>query len=111
MLTASHELLVEGDALLAHRTLLGRIRRKIAAHEAEDLLARDLGLLRPAPERPDADDLAPQFFHEIAQELDRGARAHEVLDDEDLGRGADEPVELGGEGVLRPGRGDRPMAG
>src|SRR5439155_26088757 len=50
MLATLHEFLVEGDALLAHGTLLGRIRREIPAHEAEDLLAGDLGLLRPAPQ-------------------------------------------------------------
>src|SRR5882762_2410801 len=85
MLAAPHEFLVEGHALLAHGTLLGRICWKIPAHEAEDLLAGDLGLLRPAPQGADADDLPPQLLHEIAQELDRGPGAHEILDDEHLG--------------------------
>src|SRR5207245_921976 len=57
MLATLHEFLVEGDALLAHGTLLGRIRREIPAHEAEDLLAGDLGLLRPAPQGADANDM------------------------------------------------------
>src|SRR5262249_27922023 len=50
VLATTHELLVQRHALLAHRTLLGRIRRKVAAHEAEDLLARDLRLLGAPPE-------------------------------------------------------------
>src|SRR6266571_8587557 len=106
MLATLHEFLVEGDALLAHGTLLGRIRREIPAHEAEDLLAGDLGLLRPAPQGADANDLPAQLLHEIAQELDRGPGADEIFDDQHLGGGSDEPVELGGEGDLALAGGD-----
>src|SRR5215831_7940448 len=34
VLATAHELLVQRHALLAHRTLLGRIRGEVAAHEA-----------------------------------------------------------------------------
>src|ERR1700730_2735966 len=49
VLAASDEFLVERHALLAHRALVGRIRREIAAHETEDFLAGDLGLLGAPP--------------------------------------------------------------
>ena len=39
MLPALHELLIEGNALLAEGTRLRRVRREITTHEAEDLLA------------------------------------------------------------------------
>src|SRR5262249_39076537 len=46
---ALHEFLIERDALLAERTALGRIRRKIPADQAEHLLATDPRLLRAPP--------------------------------------------------------------
>src|SRR5262249_6122004 len=42
VLLALHELLIQGDAFLAERAALRRIRREISAHQAEDLLAADL---------------------------------------------------------------------
>src|SRR5215467_6803398 len=100
VLATAHELLIQRHALLAHRTLLGRIGGEVAAHEAEDLLARDLRLLRAAPERPDADDLAAQLLHEIAEQLHRAPRADEILHDQNLRARADEAVELRGQGDL-----------
>src|SRR5262245_51526362 len=100
VLATAHELLVQRHALLAHRTLLGRIRGEVAAHEAKDLLSRDLRLLRAAPERPDADDLAAQLLHEIAEQLHRAPRADEILHDQNLRARADEAVELRGQGDL-----------
>ena len=69
MLPALHELLIEGYALLAEGTGLRRICREITADEAEDLLAVDLGLLGPAPEGPDSDDLAPEALDDTVREM------------------------------------------
>src|SRR5215471_1374103 len=100
VLATAYELLIQRHALLAHRTLLGRIGGEVAAHEAKDLLSRDLRLLRAAPERPDADDLAAQLLHEIAEQLHRAPRADEILHDQNLRARADEAVELRGQGDL-----------
>src|SRR6185369_7644802 len=97
MFPALYELLVEGNALLAQGTGLRRIRREITAHETEDLLAIDLGLLGPTPEGTDSDDLAPEALDELREQAHRGARADEVLHDQHLGRLTDEPVEFHGE--------------
>src|SRR4030095_15411575 len=94
MLPALYELLIEGNALLAQGTGLRWIRREITAHEAEDLLAVDLGLLGPAPEGADSDDLTPEALDELREQAHRGARAYEVLHDQDLGGLADEAVEF-----------------
>src|SRR5207249_287046 len=98
MLLPLHEFLIEGDALLAERAAVRGIGREIPADQAEDLLAADLGLLRPAPERADPHDLASEVLHELGEESDGGAGADQVLDDEHLGALADQPVELGGQG-------------
>jgi hypothetical protein len=50
MLPSLDELLVERHALLAEGAGVRGIGREIAAHQAEDGLAVDLGLPRPAPQ-------------------------------------------------------------
>src|SRR5215467_10339634 len=67
MLATADEFLVERHPLLAHRARLGRVRRKIPTHEAEDFLSADLRLLRAAPESADPDDLSAQLLDELAQ--------------------------------------------
>src|SRR5262245_33178249 len=97
MLPALHELLIQRDALLAERTALRRVGGEVATHEAEDLLAVDLSLLGPAPERADAHDLTAEALHELGQQSDRAAGAHEVLHEEHLRPLPNQPVELGGQ--------------
>src|SRR5262245_42548838 len=79
VLPALHELLIERHALLAERTALGRIRRKISTHQTEDLLPADLRLLRAPPQRSDPDDLASEVFDELREETDGRAGADEIL--------------------------------
>src|SRR5215472_10794345 len=91
VLLALHEFLVERHAFLAERTVLGRIRRKISADQAEDLLAPHLRLLGASPQRPNPDDLAPEIFDQLREQTDGGAGAHQILDDEHLGALTDQP--------------------
>src|SRR5262249_55327626 len=98
MLLALHEFLVQRHALLAERAALGWIGREIPAHQTEDLLATDLGLLRPAPQRPDSDDLTSETCHQLSEAPYGRTRTHQVRDDERLGPGPDQPMELRGQG-------------
>src|SRR2546430_12526435 len=49
---------------------------------------------RTAPEAPDPDHLRAELLDQVDQEIQRLARAHEVLDEEDLRGRSDEPLEL-----------------
>src|SRR6476661_3439813 len=75
VLAPLHVLLVQRHALLAERTGLRRVGREVAAHQAEDLLAPDLRLLRAPPQGPDAHHLAAELLHQLREQPHRGAGA------------------------------------
>src|SRR5262245_43655924 len=93
MSSAVDELLVQGHALPAERTLGGVVRRKVTAHEAEDGLAVDLDR-GPPPQTAHPDDLGAELLDELDEEVQRAAAGDQVLHEQHPGAGTDEPLEL-----------------
>src|SRR5436189_5492538 len=96
MVPSPDELLVERNATAAKRAIFGSVGGKVSAHEAEDGLAVQLDRRSP-PQAPDADDLGSELLDEIDEQLEGGARTHEVLDQQHLRALADESLELDGQ--------------
>src|SRR5262245_25391624 len=93
LIASPHEFLVQSHPAAAQRAFVRRVGREVSTHEAEDRLSIELDRGSP-PETPDAHDLRPDLLHEVDQQLERGARAHEVLDEQHLRALADETLEL-----------------
>src|SRR5205809_622424 len=96
MVPSPDELLVERNATAAKRAIFGSVGGKVSAHEAEDRLTVQLDRRSP-PQATHADDLGSQMLDEIDEQLERGARTHEILDQQDLRALADEALELDGQ--------------
>src|SRR5262245_45615219 len=88
-----HELLVERNAFSTQRTIGRIVSWEIAADEPEYRLAVHPDR-RPAPQAPDPHGLRAELLDELDQKVQGGAARDEVLDEEDTGRGPDQPLEL-----------------
>ena len=96
-MTAADEFFVEWHALGAEGAVLGVVGREVAAHQAEDgPVAVELHG-RAAPEAADADHLAAELLHQIDQQVQRRPGGHQIFDQEDFGARAHQALELYGQ--------------
>src|SRR5688572_7563770 len=96
MAGAAYELLVQRNAFSTQRTISRVVSWKIATDEAEDRLAVHLHR-GPAPEASHPDHLRAQLLDQFDEEVQRRAAGDQVLDEQDAGRGPDQPLELDGQ--------------
>src|SRR5919108_5597172 len=90
---APHELLVEWNTFATEGALVGTVCGKVPAYEAEDRPAPQIHRCAP-PETPDADDLRPELFHQLDQQIQSAAGRDEVLHQQDLGPRPEQPMEF-----------------
>jgi hypothetical protein len=93
----SHEFFVEWNSLATQGALVGAVSGKVSAYEAEDGSPAQVDR-GPPPETAHAHDLCAELFDQLDQQVERAAGGDEVLDEQDLRPGAEQPVKFDRQG-------------